>query len=109
VSEIEVKVKLREWIEYERAVHASTKYSEGMDGRKMLVEAMKTEGWGDTWQNFAGNYLKRVELFGIDTPQGRQAMGKAIVTLMHCLETAMVVHGDLPKPGLTSGEIEEWK
>jgi hypothetical protein len=105
---IATKMNVAEWIKLERAEHAETKYGEGLPGRVALVDEMRTEGFGGGWEGFIGNYLKRVELFGLDTPQGRQALGKAAVTLIHMLETAVLVHGPMPKPGVPSGEIQEW-
>lgn len=100
---------LQEWIGLERGGYADRKYEEGGANRTKLIQAMETEGFGNTWMDFAGNYIKRAQLFGADTLQGRQAMGKAIVTMMHMLETAVVVHGDMPAPGVSSTEgVQEW-
>lgn len=101
---------LMEWIKLERTNYADVgKYAPGSPGRVMLIEAMKTEGFGQTWSNFIYNYLFRAEKqYGLDTQQGRQAMGKAIVSLLHCLETACWVYGDMPRPGMPSGEVEPW-
>lgn len=98
---------IQEWIAQERAEYASKKYADGESNREELVDAMRDREW-ERWTNFAGNYLKRAELFGFDTPQGRQALGKAIVTLLHTLETACDLFGEMPQPGVPSGEIAEW-
>lgn len=106
-----IRDMLLDWITTERAEHADKdqKYAPGSPGRLMLIEAMRTEGYGQTWGNFIDNYLFRAEKqYGLQTEQGRQAMGKAIVALMHCLETACYVYGDMPRPGLPSGEVEPW-
>lgn len=92
------------WIAAERAEYAGIKYAENSEGRTTLVAAMREGDW-QRWTNFAGNYIRRAELFGFDTPQGRQALGKAIVTLMHTLETAVDVHGPMPPPGVPSGVV----
>ena len=62
-----------------------------------------------TWNDWAGNYLLRAVRFGLETPQGRQALGKTIVTLTHVLETAIELWGPMPAPGVASGEIQEWE
>ncbi len=99
------RLALKQWLLQERSRYADVKYDSDGDNRQRLKEAMRDEGYAPTWANFVDNYLKRVEVFGLDTPAGRQAMVKAIVTLMHCLETAIEVHGRMPKPGVPSGEI----
>lgn len=94
---------LLNWIKAERENYADQKWSG--ENRERLVKAMEDEGFGDIWRDFILNYLKRAELFGLDTLQGRQAMGKAIVTMLHCLETAIEIYGTMPQPGFPSGEI----
>lgn len=99
------------WISLERIQYADTKYKDGEDNRAKLIEAMKTEGFSEdgVWMGFLGNYIRRAQLFGVDTLQGRQALGKAITTAMHCLETAVMVHGDMPLPGVSSSDgAQEW-
>lgn len=100
----ETRVDLLNWIDVERMRYADGKYTD--DKRTFLIEALKTEGLSPTWMNFHLNYLKRADLFGLDTTQGRQAMAKCIVSLMHCLETAIEEFGPLPAPGVPSGEIQ---
>ena len=101
---------LQDWIVRERAHHADVKYEEGNDNRERLRAAMETEGFakGGDWELFIFNYLSRAQVLGLDTEQGRQQMGKAITTLLHCLETAIEVHGPMPAPGQTSGNCEPW-
>lgn len=95
------------WIEQERMNYADVKYADREGNRTALIEAMHAKDW-ERWTNFLGNYLKRAELFGLDTLEGRQAMGKAAVTALHILETAVSLFGDMPKPGVASGTVEDW-
>lgn len=97
------RADLQKWIAVERATYADIKFSD--ENRAFLIDAMRVERLGPIWLGFIGNYLKRAELFGLDTLQGRQALGKTIVTLLHCLETAMDEFGPMPAPGVSSGEI----
>lgn len=92
------------WIIAERALYADVKYAEDAANHLRLRTVMANEGLAPTWLDFIGNYLRRAELFGLDTPQGRQAMGKATVTMLHCLETAVDVFGPMPNPGYPSGD-----
>lgn len=95
------------WVLDERTRYADVKYAEDGDNRAALIKAMEDGDW-ERWTNFLGNYIKRAELFGLDTLSGRQALGKAIVTGLHFLETAVQVHGPMPRPGKPSGEVEPW-
>ena len=99
------RLALRKWIMQERSKYADVKYDEDGANRKRLQNAMRTEGLGGLWLSHIGGYLDRAQTFGLDTEKGRQAMGKAIVTMMHCLETAIEIHGPMPEPGKPSGEI----
>lgn len=92
------------WLADERRLYANEKW-ETEDAaaahRACVVGAGPT-----TWHDWAGNYIKRAALFSLSTPQGRQALGKAIVTLIHVLETAVEEYGPMPAPGVPSGEIK---
>lgn len=101
--------QVAEWIRLERELYAKgKKFAEGTAGRDKGISDMYREGYGDGWDDFVQGYLKRARLLDIRNENGRQALGKAITTLMHCLETAVEVYGPLPKPGVPSGQIEEW-
>lgn len=102
-----VRKHVRQWIDEERSRYADVKFAEGAEGRVMLIQAIKDRDW-ERFTNFAGNYMRRAEIQGLDTPQGRQQMGKAIVTMLHMLETAILVYEPMPKPGVPSGEIHDW-
>lgn len=98
------------WLLEERAGYADKKYANGTVTRDEFVEDLRN-GYGldARWLDFPLNYVQRAKLVGLDTPQGRQAMGKAIATLMHYLETAIVEFGPMPQPGISSSEgVREW-
>ena len=102
---------LREWIHVERTTYADVeKFSENHEARQKLIRDMADHGVseGSDWMSFIGNYIKRAQLLGLSTAVGRQAFGKAIVTMMHALETAIDLYGPMPEPGHTSGELVEW-
>lgn len=40
--------------------------------------------------------------------KGQQALAKAFMTAKGCVESSIRVFGPLPKPGLSSGYVEEW-
>lgn len=106
--------QVAKWIQQEREQYAYTrKYArdgqQQSDNRRMIVDAIATGEFGVQLQDFVFNYLKRVQLFGLDTPQGRQALGKAVMTLIDYLETAVDHHGAMPRPGVPSGEILPWE
>lgn len=41
--------------------------------------------------------------------RGQQALCKGFMTAKGCCESSIRIFGDLPKPGLSSGNVEEWK
>lgn len=59
--------------------------------------------------DFVAAYLIRAQLIGLDTPSGRQTLGKALSTLYGYTQAACYLHGPMPKPGVPSGEIIEWE
>lgn len=101
------KGMLKAWVEHERSGWANVKIS-GEVRRENHIKPVLEKDW-ETIFNFVGNYIKRAEMFGLDTPKGRQAAGKAVTTLLDFIETSMVAYGGMPEPGLNSGEIREWK
>jgi len=52
-------------------------------------------------------YLQRADTLGLDTPQGKQAVGKALGAMTGLVETVIRVYGSLPRGGVASGEIIE--
>lgn len=94
------------WLEAEHSEYASHKYTQATIQRKQLIRDLeKSPALEGEWGVFILNYWGRVKIFGLNTYSGRQALGKLIVTLIHCLETAIEVHGPMPEPGVPSGEI----
>lgn len=86
----------------ERRVYADPKWDE------KHLELHKQKVRDGEWYNHVYSYLERAKNMGLDTPQGRQALGKVLTSGAHILETAVEELGDMPKPGYTSGEIHPW-
>lgn len=95
------------WLQQERSKYADVKNAEETPMRDVVRKELSV-GLSDDVLNMPFNYLKRAQLFGVDTPQGRQALGKAVVTLTHYLETIVEYHGGMPEPGHSTGEILPW-
>jgi len=96
------------WLEQESEAYAQgQKYAQGSGNRDMIAGYVR-DGMNDELFGFPLNYLKRASMFGLDTPQGRQALGKAAATLIDYMAHAIEIHGPMPKPGFSSGEIQEW-
>jgi hypothetical protein len=111
MADLSSRAQLRIWIARERRGHADEKYDHQahLDRIESLMAddgALCDDGW---WMRFIPRYFERARMFKLSTPQGRQAMGKYIVTLCHCLEYAIELYGDMPEPGHTSGEIRPWR
>lgn len=51
-------------------------------------------------------YLGRAQVLGLETPNGRQALGKAVAVSIAALESATRVFGSLPPAGMPSGETD---
>lgn len=102
---------LGEWITKERAEYADAdKYDpDGATFRRLSLD-IKDFGVTDGGEmlSFIGNYLKRAQLMGVENANGRQALGKCIVTMMAALEHAIVHFGEMPEPGVPSGEVKVW-
>lgn len=108
-ARLAARLNVAEWISTERKEYADVKYAEDTEARHKLIIETKDYGLGGEWMVFVGGYLKRAELQGLDTERGRQALGKAIVTLTHALETAVEYCGPMPKPGISSSaDLEGW-
>lgn len=65
------------------------------------VALSRSAGW---WSQQLDNYLGRVEVLGLDTPNGRQALAKFVSTALGMLSATVEVFGELPEPGVPSGE-----
>lgn len=59
------------------------------------------------WTQQLRNYFYRAWVLGLDTPVGRQALAKFVSTGAGMLAAAVQEYGELPKPGVPSGEIEQ--
>lgn len=61
-----------------------------------------TDEFGD-WHALIGDYLHRAQILGFANPGGRQAVAKAATVMLGCLESVVRVYGELPEPGVSSG------
>lgn len=100
------RARIRDWVRIERTTYADGKYAAA--NHDQIHKAIAELNYAETLDGFLATYITRAKVLGLDTPAGRQALGKAATTLLDFLEHAVVAHGDMPKPGLASGEIQEW-
>lgn len=109
LARIAARMNVAEWIATERREYSDEKYAEETEARHKLILETQNFGLDGEWMVFIGGYLKRAELLGLDTSAGRQALGKAIVTCLHALETAVQYVGPMPQPGVSSTDgAKEW-
>lgn len=103
------RAQLRIWLTRERNTYADAKWDGNFDDRKRAEVRsdphITDENW---WMDFLPSYWQRARVLGLDTPQGRQALAKLIVTYCSLLECAIEEFGDLPAPGHSSGNIHPW-
>lgn len=96
------------WLERERFEYQPGKfdYSEGGEDRQKIQEFNDREHPYDKmyWTAQLENYLYRAYVLGFDTPAGRQALAKHAATAVAMVEAMVEVYGELPEPGVTSGE-----
>lgn len=82
------------------------------------LQYMKDAGWKDPpkgfWARQVFQYQVRAKIFGVGeegsqaSKRGKQAALKMSTTLLDGLATMAKVFGDLPEPGVPSGEIRVW-
>lgn len=102
------RTDINQWLSQERSQYADIKWN--ADNHDQLIRNLRDdphqESDGRQYIEWVNDYIQRALLFGLDTPQGRQALGKTCVTLHHMLESCVVAFGPMPKPGVPSGEIQ---
>lgn len=87
------------WLAEEREAYQTKKFDYAVEGEKDTAY----------WMQQFDSYLQRIPLFGIDTPQGAQATLKLAATAIACAEhISERLENKIPKPGVSSGVIEEW-
>lgn len=115
---------LYEWIVGEES-YVAGKFDDQRDGHddSMRKHGMSQDGEG-FWFRQIVQYYDRARLF-LDQAKslhqegqheaarnlemrGQQALAKAFMTAKGCVESSIRVFGPLPKPGLSSGYVEEW-
>lgn len=113
----EERLHLYRWIEGEE------KYVAGKfdDQRDRHDESMRSCDLEDFWIRQVVQYYDRARTFlGVASNlegeerrilemKAQQAMAKAMMTAKGMVESSIRVFGALPKPGVTSGEIEVWE
>lgn len=108
MNKAESRQHLDAWVREEKR-YATQKFgttSRTEHDAEMEAEQVGKDSW---WYRQIHQYIDRARLFGVDTPQGRQALAKAMMTMHGAVESSVRVFGPLPAPGVTSGEISEWK
>lgn len=84
-----------DWVKIEHQIYEGNKFT-------ITDDDEKTPG---AWTEAVIKYHDRARLFGLDTPPGRQAVGKAAAAGVGFLETVIRVYGSVPVPGFPSGEL----
>lgn len=102
-----IKSYVRTWIRLEKKRYADKKWGKDEGNRQLKLDGMREPGQA-FWWGYVENYLRRAELLDLSTLAGRQALGKAVITINAMLEMAVEVWGPMPEPGVPSGEIKEW-
>lgn len=85
------------WLYAEREQYQTSKFDYETEGERGV----------HYWIQQFDSYIQRMPIFGLDTPQGVQAALKLGATALALCEH-LAEKGQLPKPGVSSGIIEEW-
>lgn len=97
------RARVRLWILIERRIYAGPKWD--VKHRDLHVQKVKD----GEWYNHVDHYLRSARQLGLDTPRGRQQLGKVLTSAVDILETAVEEFGDMPRPGRSStAPLEEW-
>lgn len=85
------------WLEMERCIYQVGKFDYEKEKDKPV----------EYWIQQFDSYIQRLPVFGLDTPQGHQAALKLCATTLALCEHLCdkIVP---PRPGVSSGTIEEW-
>lgn len=97
MSEHEFEIVLR-WLAEERDNYQIEKFDYETEGDRPI----------EYWTQQFDNYIGRIPIFGINTPQGVQAALKLAATAVAFCEH-LAAKNKLPRPGVSSGIIEVWE
>lgn len=95
------------WLEAERVAHQDRKFEDlrPVHDTEMLNSGIDQSGY---WWQQINMYFYRANVLGIDTLLGKQAAAKGVATALGMLESVVRVYGELPAPGVPSGEVQSW-
>jgi hypothetical protein len=96
------------WLETEAANHQGIKFADFLITNDQWMAADPYLSDESEWWRQLTQYIARVRMFGLETPQGRQAYMKFIATALGAGESMLRVFGNPPQPGVPSGEIRQW-
>jgi hypothetical protein len=93
--------RVLEWVRDEWALYADRRNDPNVADveKHLLVDNPLTEGW---WHDVVWQYMRRAEVFGLETPKGRQQVMKAVATMIDLAACVVRVYGDPPSPGEAS-------
>lgn len=106
-NEQEAYTQVLDWLDRER-IYTLEKFGINADREHILAfhdDGGAEDGW---WTQQLDNYYHRAGVLGLDTPGGRQALAKFVATAAGMLAATVQEYGDLPSPGVPSGEISDW-
>jgi hypothetical protein len=106
-SPVLLRPVVMEWVEVEWEAYADGKWEAA---RAQYIEYMRQDGMDPSgfWFNQIFNYVSRAQVLGLGNPLARQAMMKALATMVDCCGSMMAAHGLPPAPGHSSGDLHEW-
>lgn len=71
------------------------------------TDDLRTAQEPEAWDGIIDMYLHRARTLGLDNPLGRQAVAKAAATAVGYLESIIRLYGNVPGPGVSSGDLSK--
>jgi hypothetical protein len=95
---------LLDWLTKE-LVYVDKKFPSSVRGDHSSELEQTGVSFDSYWFQQVYQYVKRAEILGLDNPLGRQAIAKGLSTMFGLVERVIEVYGELPPPGVSSGNL----
>jgi hypothetical protein len=109
------RMQVLRWLVGEALAYSNDKWGfSGTTGPDDHEASMKAHGFdkddpASFWFRQVTQYFGRASLMGVDSPQGRQALMKGLMTLFDCCACMIRQHELPPQPGHPSGTLVAWE
>lgn len=98
---------VEDWLDDELRDYVYRKFDPAEDVKHLheFIAANSAAELDETWwSKQLANYYHRAKILGLENANGRQALGKFVATAIGMLAAAVDEFGELPEPGVSSGD-----